>query len=259
MSFLFRTTALVLLLLSRAPAYAAAPTVPTGLQARSASQQNEVCSKRFKRSLSGLYGIPSIDVSPIQPYSDFEALYSQALIAQEELQNICTSSALLTNTETIFSGVKSKDRAKQKVMFELNGKSERITDLARASIVSDDVSSLVEVYESLARETTIVKVKNRFKNPQQSGYRDLNLLVQLPNTGMIAEVQLHLKAIADVKSGPEHDLYEQIQHIERLASQQNRAVNMGESTKIENIRNQSKELYQKAWQPYITTHIQQAA
>ncbi|CSD98239.1 Uncharacterised protein [Vibrio cholerae] len=28
-----------------------------------------------------------------------------------------------------------------------------------------------------------MKVKNRFKNPAESGYRDLNVLVQLPKTG----------------------------------------------------------------------------
>ena len=59
--------------------------------------------------------------------------------------------------------------------------------------MADDIEGLISLYEVLNRETTIVKTKNRFKNPTASGYRDLNILVQLPKTNLIAEVQLHLK------------------------------------------------------------------
>lgn len=260
MSLFFRTTALMLLVLSRAPVFAAVPTAPsspTGDQSRSSSQ-NQVCSRLFRHSLSGLYGIESTNVTPLQPHSDYDILYSKAHQAQHELENICKSTALLTSTEAYFAGVKSSERAQEKITHELGGKAERITDLARATIVADDVASLMEVFEALDRETTIVKVKNRFKKPTPSGYRDLNVLVQLPKTNIIAEVQLHLKAIADVKNGPEHDLYEVIQTIERTAATQRRDVNEFEQAQITNMRRQSLELYQNAWQPYITTHIQAA-
>ncbi|MCV5804366.1 hypothetical protein OFN34_36775, partial [Escherichia coli] len=78
--------------------------------------------------------------------------------------------------------------------------------------------------------------KNRFKKPGPSGYRDLNLLVRLPKTNLIAEVQLHLKAIADVKNGPEHDLYEQIQKLERQASMEKRNLSEIEMASIKNMR-----------------------
>lgn len=104
----------------------------------------------------------------------------------------------------------------------------------------------------------MVKVKNRFKKPAASGYRDLNLLVKLPKTNLIAEVQLHLKAIADVKNGPEHKFYEQIQKIERLAAVESRQINEIEQAQIRTMHHQSKELDQNAWQPYITTHLRAA-
>ncbi|MCG6276376.1 phosphoribosylglycinamide formyltransferase, partial [Vibrio vulnificus] len=112
--------------------------------------------------------------------------------------------------------------------------------------------------EALERETRIVKVKNRFKSPGESGYRDLNLLVQLPKTNLVAEVQLHLKAIADVKSGPEHDLYQQIQMMERQAASEARSLNDVELATIKRLRSHSKDLYQQAWQPYLTTHLEAA-
>ena len=254
MSLFLRTTALMLLMLSRAPAFASIPTVPGSDQNRS-SNQNEVCSKAFKHNLSGLYGIQSTSTTPLQPYADFDILYSKAHQAQAELETLCKSTALLTSTEAYFAGVKSSERAKEKIAHKLDGQTERITDLARATIVADDIDSLMSAYEVLSRETTIVQVKNRFKSPKASGYRDLNLLVQLPKTKLIAEVQVHLKAIADVKNGPEHDIYERIQGIERKAATQNRELSEFELAQIQHMRNESKALYQNAWQPYLTTRL----
>lgn len=257
MSVFLRTTALMLLVLSRAPAFAATVSTNSAEPTRTPAQ-NQVSSKVFRHSLSGLYGIKAFDSKPTQPYTDFDVLYSKSHQAQAELETICKSTALLTNSEALFTGVKSQARAQEKIALELDGDVTRITDLARATIIANDVESLVEVYEAVSREADVVKVKNKFKSPADSGYRDLNLLVRLPKTNIIAEVQLHLKAIADVKSGPEHELYEIIQGIERNALAQNRSLNDIEAAQINNLRRQSLELYQQAWQPYITTHIKAA-
>lgn len=257
MSLFLRTTALMLLVLSRAPAFAAVP-FNSESDAKVGESKNQLSSKLFKHSLSGLYGIQSTNNQPLQPYNDFEILYSKAHQAQSELETLCKSTALFTSTEAHFSGIKSRERALAKVDHELEGRVERITDLARATIIAHDVPSLVQAYEVLSREASIVKVKNRFKSPAASGYRDLNLLVQLPKTNVIAEVQLHLKAIADVKNGPEHRFYEQIQKFERVAALEKRALHDIEKAQINQFRRQSIELYQNAWQPYITTHIQAA-
>ncbi|GEA61232.1 RelA/SpoT domain-containing protein [Vibrio comitans] len=258
MSLFLRAAVLSLLVLTRVPAFAAVPVAPNNDNSRSNNNQGQVCSAKFKHSLSGLYGIPNHDVSPLQPYSDFDVLFSKAHQAQSELETLCKSTALLTSSEAYFAGVKSQQRAQEKVQYELGGKAERITDLARATIVANDISSLMNAYEVLEREATIVKVKNRFKKPTESGYRDLNVLVQLPKTNMIAEVQLHLKDIADVKNGYEHSIYEQVQKIERLAAMEQRDFSDIERSQIKRYRFQSKELYQNAWLPYVTTNIEAA-
>ncbi|SBT14292.1 RelA/SpoT domain-containing protein [Vibrio celticus] len=258
MSVFLRTTALMLLVLSRAPAFAAAPVSASSTDQTRTPAQNQVSSNVFRHSLSGLYGIKAFDSRPTQPYTDFDILYSKAHQGQAELETICKSTALLTNSEALFAGVKSQARAEEKIALELDGDVTKITDLARATIIANDVESLVEVYEALSREADVVKLKNKFKSPADSGYRDLNLLVRLPKTNIIAEVQLHLKAIADVKSGPEHELYEIIQGIERHAIAEHRPINDIEAAQINSLRRQSLELYQQAWQPYITTHIKAA-
>lgn len=259
MNLLLRTTALMLLILSRAPAFAAAMPVDTNVEDnRSTESQSEISSEVFKHSLSGLYGIQSISSTPLQPYRDFDVLYSKSHQAQHELTNLCKKTAMLTGTTPFTCGVKSRERAQEKIAADFAGQNERITDLARSTIVANDVPSLVQAYEMLRRSATIVKVKNRFKNPTPSGYRDLNILVRLPKTQLIAEVQLHLKGIEKVKSGEEHRIYENIQTLERTAAAQQRDLTELERVKIEQLRAQAKNLYQNAWHPYITTQLQAA-
>jgi len=253
MNLFFRTTALMLLLLSRAPLAAMPlPTVNLTDGRTSNTSQNQISSRSFKYSLSGLYAIESFNSDPIQPYTDFDVLYSKAHQAQFELESLCKSTAMLSGTHAFFSGIKSADRAKQKIELELNGNTNKITDLARATIIADDVEGLMAAYETLTREATVVKAKNRFKTPNKSGYRDLNVVVELPKTKLMVEVQLHLRAIADVKSGPEHDIYKVIQGLERTAVAQGRPLNDIETGKIAQLRNQAFDLYHQAWQPYIS-------
>ncbi|MEZ9895720.1 phosphoribosylglycinamide formyltransferase, partial [Vibrio lentus] len=76
MSLFLRAAVLSLLVLTRVPAFAAVPVAPNNDNSRSNNNQGQVCSAKFKHSLSGLYGIPNHDVSPLQPYSDFDVLYS---------------------------------------------------------------------------------------------------------------------------------------------------------------------------------------
>jgi ppGpp synthetase/RelA/SpoT-type nucleotidyltranferase len=258
MSLFMRTLTLMLLILSKAPAYAAIPQEAGQEQEEFREAKGQTNPKRFKHSLSGLYSIEPVSYPVIQPHDDFDALYARAVDAQSELEAICSNVALLTNTQPLFSGVKSKQRALEKVNGELNGQAGQITDLARASIIADDIESLVGAYESLEREAQVIQVKNRFKTPKASGYRDLNLLVRLPHSGLIAEVQLHLRAIAEVKSGPEHDLYEIIQSVERKAIKEQRKLTDFETAQITSLQRQSTQLYQQAWQPYLTTQVKAA-
>lgn len=250
-------TILTLLVFSRAPALASAEPVAQNLP-KKVQTQNQVSSKRFRHTLNGLYSISSMQSNALQPYSDFDTLYNHAEKAQLELETICQSTALITNSQSISVGVKSKQRAQEKIKTDLANNTNQITDLARATIVSNDIESLVSTFELLEKQTNVIGVKNRFKNPAPSGYRDLNLLIELPDTKIIAEVQLHLAEIAKVKSGPEHDLYKQIQDIERSALASNRTLSDIDIARIIDLRRQSLDLYHYAWQPYITTKIKAA-
>jgi len=205
------------------------------------------------KDLAGLYRVEAFKSKQIkQPYTDFHQLYQHAIAGQGELETITQRIALATGTAALSSGVKSPQRALSKINSKLAGNSEQITDLARTSIVAKDVSALMSAFELIEQQTEIVRIKNRFKTPGPSGYRDLSLLVRLPESKIVAELQIHLEAFSIIKNGEEHDNYEQIQYIERMQLTENRALSEIELAAIAKLRAQSQALYHNAWNQYLS-------
>lgn len=210
-------------------------------------------SAQSTSDLSALYAVqPFRDENISQPHADFMQLYQHAHSAQIELEQITDAIALVSQTQSHSSGLKSKQRALHKVNTKLHGQSDKITDLARTSLVAEDISSLMHAFQLLESQTKIVRIKNRFAVPGASGYRDLSVLVRLPESQIIAEVQLHLQAFSVIKNGQEHQTYEQIQQLQRLAMTEHRDLTVFEKAKIKRLREQSQQLYRDAWSPYLT-------
>ncbi len=215
------------------------------------SRQNFVFKQTFSKDLYGLNAIPSSVLGTIQQNNDdFDLLYAQADAAQTELAQLLIGFDDSENYQVLIPEVKGRQRAEWKVQNKLDGDVSLLTDLARASIVADNIHNLMVAFEMLNERGIILQVKNRFAIPKASGYRDLNLLVKLPQTQMIAEVQLHLQKIAEIKSGDEHQVYEMVQQIEAQAKQQDRELTDFEVAKITQLRQQSHKLYHKAWLNY---------
>ena len=85
------------------------------------ANQSELDRHHVLHSLNGLLSIESWNQFSHQPYSDFDILNSKAHQAQRELENICKETALISNTQPQFAGVKSSERALLKIEQELNG------------------------------------------------------------------------------------------------------------------------------------------
>ncbi|UJF21614.1 RelA/SpoT domain-containing protein [Shewanella sp. OMA3-2] len=215
-------------------------------------------------ALDILYSIPDFQAyHPMQQSADLIDLMSQADLAQTELGQLLAVISQQNEVTMLLPATKSYQRALQKVTHKFEGDARLITDLARGSIVANNVDDLMASYKMLTENSEVVQIKNRFANPKASGYRDLNMLVKLPQSQMIVEVQLHLQTIANIKSGQDHKHYEQIQQIEAIASLEHRALNEFEIQQITRIRQQSHKQYHKAWLVYkrqaVTTDYQQAA
>ena len=202
-------------------------------------------------SIKELQQIPSWRQHNItQPYNQLEKLYQHAYPAQQELNMLLEATALASYSQAFLPGIKNQKRAEKKIATELRGKVNKLTDIARGSVVATNISDLVKAYNYLAQYSDIVRVKNRFDTPAVSGYRDIKILVRLSNSGLIAEIQLHLEAIAEIKNGEEHDIYEAIQNIERVSIIERRALYDIEKMQIKRLQKKSQALYAKAWQAY---------
>ncbi|WP_298441800.1 GTP pyrophosphokinase [uncultured Ferrimonas sp.] len=186
-----------------------------------------------------------------QPDLPLQQLHELATDAQHELGLLLTQVAAESGASLTLPQVKSFARAEAKVATELQGEHRRLTDLARATLVGSDISGVVNAFLSLCEQADIIYLLNRFAEPKANGYRDLKVLVRLPNSGMVAEVQIHLEAIEKVKSGEEHRAYQQQQSIERQAEQEQRPLSVWEQAKISRLRRYSRALYEEAWQRYL--------
>ena len=101
---------------------------------------------------------------------------------------------------------KKDGRANDKVDLCYDDDYAMLKDLRRASIVCADVASIITLLLALeAAGIDIRRVKNRFDRKynaaeKSAGYRDLQLNVCIPGTGLIWELQIHLEAIEKMKT-----------------------------------------------------------
>lgn len=248
-----RTCFVLVAVFGRMPIASAAPVMQVDDAPLKLSALERNAQPELQQSILGLFSIPSWRQHQIQqPFSQFDELYQHAEIAQHEMISLLSKTQKITETQIILPGLKGKLRAQEKIESELGGQADKLTDIVRASIVADSIPDLVKAYDEITQHSTLLEVNNRFATPAKSGYRDLKLLVRLPESKHIAEIQLHLSAIAEVKSGPEHKIYEEVQGIERLAQQQNRVLNDIEQATIDRLRATSQRLYQESWQHYLS-------
>ncbi|NQZ49550.1 MAG: RelA/SpoT domain-containing protein [Moritella sp.] len=253
-SFLRTSLILVLMLAGKAPLEAA--TMLSFSQASNNGNATNRVRSQISKDLAGLYQLSDMNnTNIIQPYSDFDALYSLAQAAQDELATLTQQIALMSQTNAVIPAIKSIERAQAKITNKHDGAVEKITDLARSSLIAKNSLQLISAFELLEQETDIVQIKNRFNNPKQNGYRDINLLVRLPKTQMVVEVQLHLDRIEAIKNGPEHDNYVKIQQISHNALQQQREISEIEAFKVAQLKVESTNLYQVAWQQQLMVEL----
>lgn len=115
----------------------------------------------------------------------------------------------------LFMGpLKGEDRAKEKVDQDYNGDWSQLRDMVRATIAVPAVTQIPKVLAELkaAGIELAQKPKNNLVKPLPGGYRDINMIVRLPN-GLLAEMQVHVKPMTLAKEKG-HKPYETTRSIE---------------------------------------------
>ena len=174
-------------------------------------------------------------------------LYEEAAVAKVEFDPIVSSIASMTNGTAKIPKLKDQNTAVGKSEGEYGGDHSRLVDICRASIIYNSYKDLMEGLGKSKEMITLVREKNRFAEPTLAGYRDILLNVRLSN-GHIAELQLHLQQIMDVKNGVGHKLYEEVRSIERAAKEAARALTPEEAAKVDQLLEESRIHYDAAFE-----------
>ncbi|SMF93941.1 hypothetical protein SAMN02949497_1237 [Methylomagnum ishizawai] len=151
----------------------------------------------------------------------------------------------------VVAPLKGKERARQKVRADYAGKWKKLRDVLRASIKCDTVEELHKVVEGLkASGIQLAKApKDRFQHPTPEGYRDALLIVKVPGSDMLAEIQLHLSHILAAKSAG-HEHYNVIRDIHaKYGTDTGLEDHWHEEDKsrYRHAQSESKRLYAEAW------------
>ncbi len=154
--------------------------------------------------------------------------------------------------------LKKKHRIKEKCL-ERGYTHNMIGDVVRSRIHFNDLESLYLAVIELYKRAEIVRVKDRFVSPRQSGYRDLLFNVKLkdPETGEyhITEIQFQLEDMHKAKRS-EYSYYIKRRSLqEKIARCRNEEPDNHEKikeleTKISYLLRTSQDIYDTAWEPY---------
>lgn len=101
----------------------------------------------------------------------------------------------------LFMGpLKGEARAKEKVKADYKGDWSQVRDMVRATIAVPKVTQIPKVLDELKKNGMELaqKPKNNLVEPLPGGYRDINLIVKMPN-GLLAELQIHIKPMTLAK------------------------------------------------------------
>jgi hypothetical protein len=138
--------------------------------------------------------------------SDLAPVLRAAEEAKPKFDATLTAIADQLNAGVKLAEVKGGDRLLEKHVLENGGDTTGMRDLVRGSLVVENIAEVKTALDALKRDFEVTRIKDRFTNPTESGYRDMLVNVRLPN-GSEAEVQIHIpEMIAAKKLG--HKVYD---------------------------------------------------
>jgi hypothetical protein len=125
------------------------------------------------------------------------SLYAHAREIAPQFEQELRQIAQATGATFVSGGVKGTRRAFEKVVREYGGDAARIKDLVRGRLIVDDVDQLEAVLSELKATGRAVGARNNLEVPNESGFRDIKVYLDID--GHIAEVQVLPSDIAVAK------------------------------------------------------------
>ncbi|MGW3787018.1 toxin glutamine deamidase domain-containing protein [Micromonospora chokoriensis] len=192
------------------------------------------------------------DPSYRQQYLD--GLYAAAVVAQAELNQLAVSLAQVGDHRVGEPGWRSQPKDRRRAEDKVNkyrGDASKLLDLAAAKV---EFRNLADLYAALERirdhpDVVVVSCQDRFVSPEDSGYRDMQLVLRMRNEHLV-EFRLHLAAL-DAVAVWEHALYEVRRDVEALARAEGRSLTRREWGIAHGILQREQELF---WQALQSTY-----
>ncbi|GGL90066.1 toxin glutamine deamidase domain-containing protein [Micromonospora yangpuensis] len=186
-----------------------------------------------------------------------DELYVEASLAQQEVNAIAERLAAHARFDARAEGrprPKDRQRAEDKVA-KYDGDASQLTDLAAGKV---SFSSLMDLYATLALlkvdvGVEIVAFDDRFRNPQSSGYRDIQMMIRT-SRGHVAEFRLHLLALDEVASW-EHALYKVRRDLIAIAKEQGRTLSQVERAVWNAVLAQEQQFFWRALQSTLNGEL----
>ncbi|MCG5468653.1 hypothetical protein LADH09A_002521 [Micromonospora sp. LAH09] len=180
-----------------------------------------------------------------------DSLYAAAAVAQTELNQLAISLAQVGERRVGEPGWRSQPKDRRRAEDKVDkhqGDASTLLDLAGAKV---EFRNLNDLYAALERvrdhpDVVIVRYDDRFISPMDSGYRDVQLVLQMGD-GHLAEFRLHLAAL-DAIAVWEHVLYEVRRDVEALAQLDGRPLTVRERAITGGIRRRERQLFWQALQ-----------
>ncbi|MFI7606613.1 toxin glutamine deamidase domain-containing protein [Micromonospora sp. NPDC049366] len=192
------------------------------------------------------------DPSYLKRYLD--DLYGQAAAAQAELNRLAMTLVSVDGERLGEPGWRTEPKSRQRVLDKLSryrGDASRLIDLAAAKI---EFSSLDDLYTALVRigdepSVTVVRFEDRFVDPQDSGYRDVQMILRMRG-GHLAEFRLHLACLDEIAVW-EHALFEVRRDLDSLARADGREMTSPERAIADGILRREQDLF---WNALLATY-----
>ncbi|GGO02392.1 toxin glutamine deamidase domain-containing protein [Micromonospora parathelypteridis] len=181
-------------------------------------------------------------------------LYAAAAVAQVDLNELAVSLAQVHGHRVGEPGWRPEPKDRRRAEDKVNknqGDASKLLDLAAAKV---EFRSLDDLYAALGRirdhpDVVIVSCQDRFISPEDSGYRDVQLVLRTRNEHL-AEFRLHLAAL-DAVAVWEHALYEVRRDVDALARAEGRALTKREGAIADGILRREQQLF---WEALQSTH-----
>ncbi|MFF4893290.1 toxin glutamine deamidase domain-containing protein [Micromonospora chersina] len=223
------------------------PEPPTPLPTPVTEQQRQISAAIAERGQSNVQLGFDISRRDDETYrlAYVDELYADAAVSQRELNELAIAVAEDRGTPEWRTEPKGRERVLDKLV-EYGNDASQLKDLAAAKV---QFRRLDDVYRALAqladdREVVILHIKDRFLNPQESGYRDVLLNLRMSN-GHVAELRLHLAALDDVAKW-EHALYQVRRDLEVIPEAGGRPLMEGERAIRDGLLRRVQDIYWQA-------------